>query len=264
MNRLFRLTADITEYFLFQFRAAFKFRKNRKLYLSQSRGKQIFLYTKKNEFKILDDYNACAGTVDSHYFLQDIFVAKYIIEHGFKNVHDVGSRVDGFIAHCLSGGVQISLIDIRPFPVAVENLEFIQGNAMDLSSVEDNSIPILTSLHAIEHFGLGRYGDPIDYEGWKKALRGFVSKVKHGGTLIVSVPVGNKDKLMFNAHRIFRPSTIYSAVSNEMFLESFTRIYDYSLKTQKFAREEDVSEFIETVDQNLGDYDCGIFIFKKK
>ena len=79
-----------------------KFSADKKEYKKLSHGCSCFLYKKKNEFRILNDYKENAGTVDSHYFLQDIFVAKYIKEHEFFHVYDVGSRLDGFISHLLS------------------------------------------------------------------------------------------------------------------------------------------------------------------
>ena len=63
----------------------------------------------------------------------------------------------------LSGlNAKITIIDIRPLPIKVSNLKFIQANATNLDGIKDNSIESLSSLHAVEHFGLGRYGDPVD------------------------------------------------------------------------------------------------------
>ncbi len=122
-----------------------------------------------------------------------------------KEHYDVGSRVDGFIAHILSAGIvdKIIMMDVRPLPFQVDKLEFIQTDATNLSNLKDNSIESLSSLHAVEHFGLGRYGDDIDPDGWRKALLSMQKKVKQGGTLYFSVPVGPKDRLVYNAHRIF-------------------------------------------------------------
>jgi hypothetical protein len=38
--------------------------------------------------------------------------------------------------------------------------------------------------HAVEHFGLGRYGDNLDYEGRLKEFRLISQLVAPGGTLL--------------------------------------------------------------------------------
>lgn len=60
----------------------------------------------------------------------------------------------------------------------------------------------------MEHFGLGRYGDPIDPQAWENALKSFQRILAPKGNLYISVPVGKVDKVCFNAHRVFTPQTI--------------------------------------------------------
>lgn len=240
-----------------------KFILDRHEYKKQCGNNLLFSYNKKNEYKILHDYRDSAGMVDPHYFIQDIYVAQYVINRGIKQIYDIGSRIDGYISHLVSSGIKITMIDIRPLPINIENLNFLQGNALNLSSIPDNSLSVLSSLHAIEHFGLGRYGDPIDYDGWKKALNEFAKKVTLDGTLILSVPCGNKDLLMFNAHRIFTPITIYKEISNVMRLESFTRVHNYTTEQFKFSDKSNCDSELEKITESLSEYDCGIFIFKK-
>lgn len=241
-----------------------KFEQDKKEYIRQTGNNHLFRYEPTDELKILSEYRESAGNIDPHYFFQDIFVAKYIFKNGFKHVYDIGSRIDGYISHLLGGGVSVTMIDIRPLPVEVENLDFIQGNAMDLSNIPNNTLPILTSLHALEHFGLGRYGDPVDYNGWKKALNAFSEKIQSDGTLIISVPCGNNDVLMFNAHRIFLPCTIYNELKDSMTLNSFTKLQNCKMETFNFTDKDNVLSELSEISKSLGKYDCGIFIFRKK
>lgn len=60
----------------------------------------------------------------------------------------------------------------------------------------------------MEHFGLGRYGDPIDPQAWENALKSFQRILAPKGNLYISVPVGKVNKVCFNAHRVFTPQTI--------------------------------------------------------
>lgn len=106
------------------------------------------------------------------YLIQDLWAAAKIFEDGYNGKHyDIGSRVDGFITHLLAFGKKVVLVDIRPLPYYIKNLSFIQADATDLSEFEDNSIFSMSALCSLEHFGLGRYGDPIDPNACFKAIK---------------------------------------------------------------------------------------------
>src|SRR5690606_12088398 len=83
---------------------------------------------------------------------------------------DVGSRLDGFIGS-LSVFREVEVIDIRPQPMAVANVKFQQLDLMEpLPDVWVSCTDSISCLHTIEHFGLGRYGDPIDPTGHLRGL----------------------------------------------------------------------------------------------
>ena len=193
-----------------------KYRNDLEKYREQCGDNPQFRYEEKNKFPILGEWNQEAGNVDSHYFFQDIWVAQQIARAGIKHIYDIGSRLDGYIAHLLSMDIEVTMIDVRPLKRKINGLHFIQGNATSLESIADDSLGTLSSLHALEHFGLGRYGDSVDYLGWKKALHAMARKIQKGGRLFLSVPVGCEEKLMFNAQRIFSPSSIIREIENEM------------------------------------------------
>lgn len=166
--------------------------------------------------------------------------------------YDVGSRIDGFVAHLLVMEINVTVIDIRPLPFEVEGLTFIRGDATNLEVIKDCSIESLSSLHAIEHFGLGRYGDAIDIHGWEKALDAYKRILIPGGFLYLSVPVGTQDVLCYNAHRIFKPTTIIRKLK-ELELVSFDYIRDMKIYHVENIKDISLEE----------DYLCGLFIFRK-
>jgi hypothetical protein len=51
---------------------------------------------------------------------------------------------------------------------------------------------------------LGRYGDPIDANGHLKGLKNIAEKVKTGGVLYISFPIG-QPTTEFNSQRIIHP-----------------------------------------------------------
>src|SRR6185437_11346343 len=98
------------------------------------------------------------------------------------------------------------------------------GDMCNLANITSGSQPSVSSLHAIEHVGLGRYGDPIDPDGSTKALKELSRIAAPGGHLYVGVPIG-RERLQFNAHRIFHPRTILAVVT-DMQLASFDAVDD--------------------------------------
>lgn len=206
---------------------------------------------------ICNDYDKAAGKVLEHYFAQDIWGGRKIFENMPIEHYDIGSRLDGFIAHILTFLPKVYYIDIRPLPNKIRGLEFIQGNAMNLERFDDESIESLSSFHAIEHFGLGRYGDPIDPDGTIKALKEFQRILRPGGKLYLGVPIGPSNKLLFNAHRIFQPNWIIQALPKLSLL-------DFSVVQNQDAYWEEVDiSYLEVISDSLEDYSCGLFEFVK-
>lgn len=220
-----------------------------------------FLYDKENEIPMLTDYRETAGNIAGHYFLMDILMAREVAKRRPTKHFDIGSRIDGFISHLLASGINITVIDIRSLCDinAGEGIQlhFIQADATNLDNIPDHSIESLSALHSIEHFGLGRYGDDIDPEAHLKAVYAMTRVLTLGGYLYFAVPVGKEEKLCFNAHRIFYPLTILEYFGEltleKMYLLHEMRFYEYNIEELQEEKFEDV----------IGEYDCGLFIFKK-
>lgn len=159
-------------------------------------------------FPILDERTASSGELGA-YFFQDTLVARWIFEANPEYHYDVGSRLDGFIG-MLSIFRKVEVFDIRPQGRVVKNINFSQLDILD--SLPDGLVEItdsLSCLHTIEHFGLGRYGDAINTEGHLKGLEALKRIVKPGGIIYLSTPIG-KQRIEFNAHRIFSMATVLS------------------------------------------------------
>lgn len=158
-------------------------------------------------YAIFDDYSKKAGNASGHYFHQDLLVAKFIKKANPRRHIDVGSRIDGFVAHVASFR-KIEVIDIRPLDIKGHSqITFVQGDLMALDDALLELCDSISCLHALEHFGLGRYNDPIDPNGHIKGFFNLYRMLKPGGTLYVSFPIGLSE-VHFNAHRVFEPSEI--------------------------------------------------------
>ncbi len=147
-----------------------------------------FVIDSEWDYLCLGDKYAPNGVIDSQYFIQDIWGARKVLAHKPDVHYDVG-------------------------------ITYIQANATRLENIADNSIHSLSALCSIEHFGLGRYGDPIEPDAWEGALKAFQRVLKPNGRLYLSVPVADEDRLCFNAHRIYKPQTIIDSLDSMQIIE---------------------------------------------
>lgn len=151
----------------------------------------------------LHDWYEEGGTASSEYFLQDLYVARKIFEASPVRHVDIGSRIDGFVAH-VAAFREIEVFDIRPVTPSIPGVVFSQADLMNPVNLKIAYCDSLSCLHALEHFGLGRYGDPLDAQGYVDGLLNMAAVLGPGGVFYLSVPVG-QERVEFNAHRIFDP-----------------------------------------------------------
>jgi Caenorhabditis protein of unknown function, DUF268 len=153
-------------------------------------------------YPCLDDRFEQSGSAIGAYFHGDLLVAQRVFDRRPMRHADIGSRIDGFVAH-VAAFRQIDVFDIRPLRSEVTNIVFKQidlTKSVDADLVE--SYDSVSCLHALEHFGLGRYGDDLDYLGYLKGFQAITRLVSPGGTFYLSVPMGPQ-RIEFNAHRVF-------------------------------------------------------------
>jgi len=178
------------------------------------------------QWPCLGDKFSEGGEAKGHYFHQDLLVARKIFAAGPKKHVDVGSRIDGFVAHVASFR-DIEVFDIRPIESRVSNIKFVQCDLMEhVSESLTDYCDSLSCLHALEHFGLGRYGDPVKYDGYIDGLNNLSKILKKGGVFYLSVPVGTQ-RVEFNAHRVFSIDYLISIVSDKFDLVNFSYVDDH-------------------------------------
>lgn len=154
----------------------------------------------------LHDRKEEGGSAKGEYFWQDLYVARKIHQAQPVRHVDIGSRFDGFVAHVASYR-EIEVIDIRPIQAVIPGVTFMRMDMMsDVDSME-NYCDSISCLHALEHFGLGRYGDPLNPEGHVKGLQNIAKLLKLSGRLYLSVPIG-VERIEFNANRVFCPERL--------------------------------------------------------
>jgi hypothetical protein len=187
--------------------------------------------------------------VDPHYFYQGYWAFNRIYAIKPREHCDIGSQID-FVRY-LSATVKTTFVDIRPIELPLENLICVKGSILG-TDYPDCSVPSISSLHVIEHIGLGRYGDPIDAHGSEKAAAEMARMLEPAGRLYISTPIG-RPRTCYNAHLIRTPLQVIELFSMLELIE-FSAVAD----TGKFCENADMAEFAKS------DYACGLFVFTKR
>lgn len=210
-------------------------------------------FKKTKIWLIPGDIKKPAGDIPKHYFQQDLLVARLIKKAKPKEHIDIASRLDGFIANVLTF-MPVKMVDVRPLNHNIEGLSFIEGTAEKLTSIKTNSVESLSCLHAIEHFGLGRYGDPVDLQAIYKAKAEFKRVLKKGGALYVSSVFSSENTIFFNAHRVFNVEFFVNELFKDFELTEHYLIDD----NENIIKNADFEIF------NQQQFGCGIFVLKIK
>jgi len=209
-----------------------------------------FELRKKDFLKCMDEKIPETG-FDRHYVYHSAWAIRKLVETSPEVHIDIASQIY-FIATA-SAVVPIEYYDYRPPKIILPNLKVDKADLSRLQ-FESNSINSLSCMHVVEHIGLGRYGDPIDYDGDLKAINELKRVLAKDGNLFFVVPVGKEAKIQYNAHRIYSYNQILEYFSDFILCEfSFIKSYGdtsiYKNPTLDIINEEN--------------YGCGCFWFKK-
>jgi SAM-dependent methyltransferase len=154
------------------------------------------------------------------------FAAEHLRSAAPAQILDVGSYrhfILGLLAH-----YSITTLDVRPRTPIVKNETVITGDAKGLS-FPDGSFDAVLSLCALEHFGLGRYGDEFDARADSRALAEMVRVLKPGGVLIFTTTItAAPPAIAFNAHKIYNHKMIKNFCSRLTCVNE--RFYSHRLK----------------------------------
>lgn len=190
---------------------------------------------------------------DAHYLYHTSWASRVLSKMNPKIHFDFAS--DLRFVTMLSSHIKIVQYNLSIPTVKLDNLEFRTTNLTKMDNIKSNSLNSASCMHVVEHVGLGRYGDDINPEGDKDAIKELIRILAPGANLLFVVPVG-KPRIFFNAHRVYS----YEEILN----------YFVSFKLKEFSLIEDDSfekGIIINADPNKvknNKYACGCFWFEKK
>lgn len=164
-----------------------------------------------------------------------------------SKILNVGSYLD-YVAGLLAIH-QITSLDIRPRPVLINHIEdVIVGDAKELS-LPDNTFDAIITTSAIEHFGLGRYGDSIDINADVKAFNQFKRILRCNGLLLFTTTIKQgKPEILFNANKTYNIDIINN------FCHGLEKIVEMFIKKSKleFCNLNEVTKTSKTWDIYCG------------
>jgi len=197
-----------------------------------------------------DDTQATA--FDRHYVYHPVWAMRIIKSINPDRHVDISSTLH--FCTMLSVVVPTDFYDYRPADLVLDNLTSSFADITKLPFPTD-SVPSLSCMHTVEHIGLGRYGDELDYDGDLKAIAELKRVVSPRGSLLFVVPLGRESVICFNAHRIYDKQHVFTLFS-DMELMDFTFIPEDG---------KDGGLVSDPSDELLAKqfYGCGCFWFKK-
>jgi len=196
--------------------------------------------------------NTSATNFDTHYIYHPAWAARILAKTQPKEHIDIASTLS--FSSIVSAFLPVRFYDYRPAHLPLTGLQSAQADLRALPFADD-SIPSLSCMHAMEHIGLGRYGDPLEPGADITAAKELTRVLARNGNLLFVVPVG-KSKIAYNAHRIYSYAQVRKLFPT-LVLKEFSLVPDGALTCGMLENATEQESDAQT-------YGCGCFWFVKE
>jgi len=178
--------------------------------------------------------------------LECAFITKNLKVNRKSKILNVGSYSQYIIG--LMCKYHVTTLDIRSRQSFIKQEKIVTEDIKD-TKLPDESFDVIISTSAVEHFGLGRYGDKIDLDADKKAFKQFKRLLKPNGLLIFTTTIKKGEpEVCFNANRTYTKEVIDSFSAGFMKdVEAYI-----SKKKLEFCQLEDITDKKQTWDIYCG------------
>ncbi len=153
------------------------------------------------------------------YLYHTAWAARVLMRTKPEHHIDVGSLL--YFVGVASAICPMTFCDIRPVLMPIPGITTLNADITHLPFITE-TVKSLSSLHVMEHVGLGRYGDALDAQGDLKAAAELMRVLAPGGQLLMVLPVGHP-RVVFNAHRIYSYGQVLQMFAG-LVLEEFTLV----------------------------------------
>ncbi len=195
------------------------FLKNIKPIQSQSRFERV-RYTYQNSTGVVNQNDTLVHPQSFNEY-ECAFAADVVRKIDPQNILDIGSHRLFLLG--LTASKCVTSIDVRQRLSVTSKEKVITSDARKIN-LPAASHDMIISLCALEHFGLGCYGDSIDLDADLKAVAEFFRVLVHGGHLVITIPVSRVSTLNFNSFRVYSKEMIrnlfhgFSAVEERLII----------------------------------------------
>lgn len=206
----------------------------------------------RDRWLCLGDATSVTG-FDRHYVYHTAWACRVLAESRPQEHVDISSSL--YFVATASAFLPIRFYDYRPAQLGLSGLFCDHADLTNLHFAND-SIASLSCMHVVEHIGLARYGDPLDYDGDLRAVAELRRVLAVGGQLLFVVPIGGEARIQFNAHRIYTYRQVLG-----MFLDC--NLVEFALIPDDGAAE----GLVRNAPPEMADkqrYACGCFLFVKR
>ena len=201
-----------------------KFNENYRTFLTQMHEYENKKYLTKIQDDKFTEFQFSPLKLDFVYAFQDTLAfdlfSKIVKENNIKDFIDIGSKLSSMLFFARLAKCFYLEVKNPPWSHMTEpflNIKLILGEGQKID-VPDGRFKLVTSLHALEHFGLGRYGDTIDYAGDIKGIKEFSRVLSSGGHLILSVPYSfNNPRIWFHGERVYSKPVLTEMLKDNNF-----------------------------------------------
>lgn len=100
-------------------------------------------------------------------------------------------------------------VDVRPADRDVRGWDYVRGNATRANLFSPETFDAVVMLGALEHFGLGFYGEDVQHDGDTATMTNVARWLKPGGWVYFDVPCNPAFSVTNNRHyRIYGPDDV--------------------------------------------------------
>ena len=210
-------------------------------------GQKRFLLEWKKIWLCLED-NTSELDFEPHYTYHPAWAARILAKINPEKHIDISSSRN--FAVMVSAFIPVDYYEYRPIHLTLSNLTCRQADLLSLP-FPDKTVKSLSCMHVIEHIGLGRYGDGVDYDGDLKAVREISRVMAPGGDLLMVLPLNKEPVISFNAHRMY---------TYQQVIEMFK---DFALISFSLVKGKDFLENADESDVQGCFFACGCFWFRR-
>jgi hypothetical protein len=131
------------------------------------------------------------------------------------HVAELGCAETDWIERMRGHNPQMTITGVEPNPDSLRGRHGCNvGSAMDPQLFAEGSLDAVVMLGALEHFGLGFYGDPLDEDGDIRTMQNVARWLKPRGWVYADVPCNFTYSVTENRHfRIYSRAEFYTRLN---------------------------------------------------